>query len=100
MNIPETDRDLAKALTAAEEAGDIDAMIDAENAIIARLELPLDWTEQGINDKANEAIQLFLIQNGELTVESEADALRHEARQEALLDAGPILSEYRSLKGE
>lgn len=72
MNTPETDRDLARALIAAEDRGDVDDMIDAENAIIARLQLPLDWTEQGINDKANEAIQLFLITNGELKGEGNA----------------------------
>lgn len=32
--------------------------------------------------------------------ESERDALAREARQEALLDAGPILAEYRRQKGE
>jgi hypothetical protein len=30
----------------------------------------------------------------------EREALSREARQEALLDAGPILAEYRHLKGE
>lgn len=31
---------------------------------------------------------------------NEREALRQEARQEALLDAAPILAEHRSLKGE
>jgi len=32
--------------------------------------------------------------------ELEREALAREARQEALLDAGPILAEYRRAKGE
>jgi hypothetical protein len=54
-----TDRELAEALRAADVSGDPDAIIEAENEVCARLNLPLDWTEQGLNQRAADAITAF-----------------------------------------
>jgi hypothetical protein len=58
------DRKLAEALRDAEISGDLDAIVEAENAICDRLGLPLDWTEQGLNQEAADAITAFCLAQG------------------------------------
>ena len=55
-----TDRELAQALYDAEESGDTDEIIGAENAIIVRLNIPLNETEQGLTQAATDKIDAFL----------------------------------------
>ena len=59
MQAEVTDYDLAVSLRDAENAGSVDDVIDAENAIIARLNLPLDSTEQGLTKEAADALTAF-----------------------------------------
>jgi hypothetical protein len=54
-----SDHDLAAALLAAEASRDTEEIILAENNIAARLNLPLDDTEQGLTQSASDAIDEF-----------------------------------------
>lgn len=61
---PRTDAALAQALYDADKAQDMDEMIAVENEIAARLNLPLDETEQGLTHWANDQIKGFCKANG------------------------------------
>lgn len=58
-----TNYELAKALADAEKDGDEEAMLQAENEICERLEIPLDQTEQGLTPHAVRMIEEFVAHN-------------------------------------
>jgi hypothetical protein len=59
-----TDHDLAQSLLDAERSGDTDEIMYAENEILARLDYPLNETEQGLTAAASDAITEFCRKNG------------------------------------
>ena len=59
-----TAKEMAEGLRAAEVAGDEEAIAEYENEICAHLNLPLDWTEQGLNWDATQAIYDFCAAQG------------------------------------
>lgn len=55
-----TDRELAVALANAEMDQNADDIIEVENKILARLNVPLSETEQGLTHYANEQIREYI----------------------------------------
>jgi hypothetical protein len=58
-----TDTQVAENLRTAEVSGDTDAMIEWENEICARLDIPLNETEQGLTAHAAALIAKFCRDN-------------------------------------
>lgn len=59
-----SDAELANALIIADRRKVPEDIAEAENAICARLDLPLDWTEQGLNPQAAGLICIFVAKHG------------------------------------
>ncbi len=59
-----TDQELAHRLRDADRDGDVDNIVYYENEICARLNLPLDQTEQGLSREATDAVTKFCRDNG------------------------------------
>jgi len=53
------DEQLARELLSAWVGHDDERIVEAESAVCARLNLPLDWTEQGLTRDAYDALERF-----------------------------------------
>lgn len=113
-----TDTRLVSALMQAEIDGETDDIIAAENAICARLDIPLDETEQGLTPEAHRRIRSFVRQHissnprgGERMAVAErerlmtlTEALSDPAMREvavddvsAAIEAAPLSEEHKQL---
>lgn len=59
-----TRKEMAQALYDAWQGENEEAILEAENAVCDLLDVPLDWTEQGLNIKAENVLRTFLRDNG------------------------------------